>query len=160
MRRLMIMLALATVAVPAQARELLLVGNKGEDTLSFIDLADGRELGRAATGRMPHEIAISPDGRQAAVVAYGGRTIDIFDVTSRAILRTIDLSPNEGPHGLVWLPDGRIVATTERSQSVTLVDAGAKDAVSSVATGQPGRTWSRSRQTGGPPIPRISRPEP
>ena len=58
----------------------LLIGNKGENTVSFVDLATGRELGRAATGPMPHEIAVSPDGRQAAVVAYGGRTIDIFDV--------------------------------------------------------------------------------
>ena len=64
--------------------------------MSFIDLASGRELGRAPTGPMPHEIAISPDGRQAAVVAYGGRTIDIFDVARRDKLRTIDLSPNEG----------------------------------------------------------------
>ena len=52
----------------------LLVGNKGENMLSFIDLASGRELGRAPTGNMPHEIAISPNGRQAAVVAYGETT--------------------------------------------------------------------------------------
>jgi len=116
----------------------LLVGNKGENTLSFIDLATGRELGRAATGRMPHEIAISPDGRQAAVVAYGERSIDIFDVASRAKLRTIDLSPNEGPHGIVWLPDGRILATTERSRSLTIVDTGRGDAVSAIATGRDG----------------------
>src|SRR5687768_6398614 len=105
---------------PGAAEELgaagiLLVGNKGENSLSFIDLATGRELGRAATGPMPHEIAISPDGRQAAVVAYGGRSIDIFDVAGRARLRTIDLSPNEGPHGIAWLEDGRILVTTERS---------------------------------------------
>src|SRR3546814_5891872 len=66
----------------AGTSETLLVGNKGEDTLSFIDLATGKELGRAQTGHMPHEIAISPDGKQAAVVAYGGKTIDIFDVRS------------------------------------------------------------------------------
>jgi YVTN family beta-propeller protein len=116
----------------------LLVGNKGEDTVSFIDLASGRELGRAATGRMPHEIAVSPDGRQAAVVAYGGRTIDIFDVATRAKLRTVDLSPNEGPHGIAWLTDGRILATTERSQSLTVVDTRRGDAVSAIPTGQRG----------------------
>ena len=116
----------------------LLVGNKGENTLSFIDLATGRELGRAATGRMPHEIAVSPDGRLAAVVAYGGRSIDIFDVRTRARLRTVDLSPNEGPHGIVWLADGRILATTERSQSLTLVDPGRDWAVSAIPTGQQG----------------------
>lgn len=116
----------------------LLVGNKGENTLSFIDLATGRELGRAATGRMPHEIAISPDGRQAAVVSYGERAIDIFDVGTRAKLRTIDLSPNEGPHGIAWLPDGRILATTERSRSLAIVDTGNGDAVTAIATGQEG----------------------
>ncbi|HEX8655170.1 MAG TPA: YncE family protein [Allosphingosinicella sp.] len=123
---------------PAAAGGVLLVGNKGEDTISFIALADGRELGRAATGRMPHEIAVSPDGRQAAVVAYGGRTIDVFDVARRTRLRTIDLAPNEGPHGLVWLRDGRLVVTAERSRSLVVVDTARGDAVSAIATGQQG----------------------
>ena len=120
------------------AAQTLLIGNKGENTLSFVDLATGRELGRAATGHMPHEIAISPDGREAAVVAYGGRTIDIFDVATRAKLRTIDLAPNEGPHGLIWLPDGRILATTERSRSLAIVNTCASDRVSTIETGQQG----------------------
>lgn len=116
----------------------LLVGNKAENTLSFIDLATGRELSRAPTGQAPHEIAISPDGRQAAVVAYGARSIDVFDVATRQKLRTIDLSPNDGPHGIGWLPDGRLVATTERSQSLTIVDTRNGDAVSQIASGQRG----------------------
>ncbi len=123
---------------PESSGPVLLVGNKGENSLSFIDLASGRELGRGATGPMPHEIAISPDGRQAAVVAYGGRSLDIFDVASRTKLRTIDLSPNAGPHGLVWLEDGRILATTERSRSLTIVDTRRGDAVSAIATDQQG----------------------
>ena len=122
----------------AVAAATLLVGNKSEDTLSFIALADGREIARVPTGADPHEIAVSPDGRQAAVVAYGGRTIDLFDVASRRPLRTIDLSPNEGPHGLVWLPDGRLIVTTERSRSLTVVDTRRGDAVASVSTGQDG----------------------
>ena len=122
----------------AAAAGTLLVGNKGEDTLSFVSLAEGRELGRSATGRMPHEIAVSPDGRQAAVVAYGGRTIDLFDVANRTKVSTIDLSPNEGPHGLVWLPDGRLVVTTERSRSVAVVDTRRGNAVSTIPTDQQG----------------------
>lgn len=116
----------------------LLVGNKGEDTVSFIDLASGAELARVPTGRMPHEIAISPDGRQAAVVAYGAASIDIFDVPTRRLARRVDLSPNEGPHGLIWLPDGRLVATTERSRTLTIVDTRRGDAVSAVGTDQQG----------------------
>ena len=136
---------------PAQAPEpdaaaggTLLVGNKGEDTLSFVDLANGEELGRARTGPMPHEIAIAPDGARAAVVAYGGKTIDIFDVASRAKLRTIDLGENEGPHGLVWLDDGRLVATTERSRSLTLVDTANEYAVTAISTGQRGHMMAVS----------------
>lgn len=108
------------LALPAQAQTLL-VGNKGEDTMSVIALADGKQIARLPTGSQPHEIAISPDGRQAAVVAYGGTTIDVFDLATRTKLRTIDLSPNRRPHGLVWLSDGRMVATTEGSQSVAVV---------------------------------------
>ncbi|PWG02607.1 YncE family protein [Sphingosinicella humi] len=145
--KLVIGMAAAMLAACAPAQEAapekgaagtLLVGNKGEDTLSFIALATGEELGRAKTGPMPHEIAISPDGSQAAVVAYGGNSIDIFDVASRAKLRTIDLGENEGPHGLVWLDDGRLAVTTERSGTLTIVDTAKGDAVTAIPTGQRG----------------------
>ena len=122
----------------ASSGPVLLIGNKGEDTLSFVDLRTGKELGRSPTGRAPHEIAISPDGRQAAVVAYGGKTIDLFDIATRAKLRTIDLSPNEGPHGLVWLNDGRLIATTERSQSIAVVDPASGKVAASIKTDQQG----------------------
>jgi len=128
-------LCMLLLAAPAAA-ETLLVGNKGEDTLSVIALASGEELARLPTGKMPHEIAISPDGRQAAVVAYGSTTIDVFDVTSRTKVRTIDLSPNQRPHGLLWLSDGRLVATTEGSESVAVVAPGGR--LTSIPTGQKG----------------------
>lgn len=133
-----LLLALAAPVPLAAEGGTLLIGNKGEDTLSFVDLATGRELGRVATGKAPHEIAVSPNGRQAAVVSYGGRSIDIFDIASRRKLRTVDLSPNEGPHGLLWLKDGRLLATTERSRSLTVVDTRRGDAVSAIPTGQQG----------------------
>lgn len=117
---------------------VLLIGNKGDDTLSFVDLGTGTELGRSPTGKMPHEIAVSPDGTQAAVVAYGDKTIDVFDVATRAKVKTIDLSPNEGPHGIAWLKDGRIVVTTERSQSIAVVDPVAGQVTASIKTDQPG----------------------
>ena len=127
--------ALLLSAAPAGA-ETLLVGNKGEDTLSLIALETGAERARVPTGKMPHEIAVSPDGGQAAVVAYGGTTIDIVDIASAKKLRTIDISPNQRPHGLLWLSDGRLVATAEGSQSVAVV---APDGtITSISTGQQG----------------------
>lgn len=121
---------------PAGPGEILLVGNKSENTLSLIALADGREIARLPTGPMPHEIAVSPDGKQAAVVAYGGSTIDVFDLASRTKLRTIELAPNQRPHGLLWLSDGRIVATAEGSKSVVVITpAGEMRAISTGSNG-------------------------
>ncbi len=105
------------------AAETLLVGNKSEDTVSFIDLATGKERARVAAGDMPHEIAVSPDGKQAAVVAYGSTTIDIFDVATAKLAKRVDIAPNSRPHGIVWLDDSRIVATTEGSETLTLLSA-------------------------------------
>jgi YVTN family beta-propeller protein len=142
MRALFLTLAAALAACtapPAMADPptgTLLIGNKGEDTLSLVNLADGKEIARLPTGAQPHEIAISPDGTQAAVVSYGGTTIDVFDLKARTKLRTIDLKPNLRPHGLLWLRDGRLVATTEASKSVAVVLPSGE--VKSIATGQDG----------------------
>lgn len=128
-------IALFAFAAPLAAEPLLLVGNKSENTVSFIDLATGKERERVATGNMPHEIAISPDGKRAAVVAYGDTTVDIFDVASGDLAKRIDLAPNARPHGIVWLADGRIVATTEGSDTLTLVSADLSK-VEGISTGQ------------------------
>jgi len=131
-----ILAALALLAATPLTAQTLIVGNKGEDTVSFIDLATAKERARVATGKMPHEIAISPDGKQAAVVAYGGTTIDVFDVAAAKKLRTIDLAPNQRPHGLLWLADGHLIATTEASQSIALVAPDGK--VTGIKTDQQG----------------------
>lgn len=113
--------AALSLAAPAAA-ETLLIGNKGENTVSFVDLATGKERARVETGSAPHEIAISPNGRQAATVAYGGTTIDIFDVRSARRVKRIDIAPNAAPHGIVWLRDGKLVVAAEKSRSVVIVD--------------------------------------
>ncbi|WP_182912081.1 cytochrome D1 domain-containing protein [Sphingomonas cavernae] len=136
MRR--ILLALPLLAVCTEGRsETLIIGNKGEDTVSFVTLETGKERARVPTARMPHEVAISPDGTQAAVVAYGGTTIDIFEVSSGERVKRLDISPNARPHGLIWLRDGRLIATTEGSKSVTIADP-RNGMVGAIATDQEG----------------------
>ncbi|WP_051531767.1 YncE family protein [Sphingomonas sp. URHD0057] len=122
----------------AQAGDLLLVANKRENTVSFIDLARAAELGRAKTGSTPHELAASPDGHRVAVVAYGGHTIDILDIASRSRLRTIDLGRNAEPHGIAWLRNGRIVVTTQASDAVAVIDPIGRDTLSTIPTRQKG----------------------
>jgi YVTN family beta-propeller protein len=133
--RILPLIAALALAMPAAAAPYLLVGNKGEDTVSFIDLADGQEKMRVPTGKMPHEIAVSSDGKRAAVVAYGDKTIDIFEVESGKLLQRIDLAPNLRPHGIIWLADGRIIATTEGSQSIVQLSPDFKQ-IDSISTAQ------------------------
>ncbi len=119
---------------------ILLVGNKGEDSVSFIDLKSGREIGRRPSGKNPHEIALSPDKKRVAIVSYGESNIDIFDIETRTLVKKIDISPNSNPHGLVWLADDRIIATTEGSDTITMISApqNGKHIITSIATGQKG----------------------
>ena len=110
-----------TMAITAKARELKAAG------FDVIGLGAGEP-----------DFDTPDNVKQAAVVAYGDKTIDLFDVATRAKLKTIDLSPNEGPHGIAWMKDGRIVVTTERSQSVAVVDPVAGKVLSSIKTDQQG----------------------
>ncbi|MGB6231085.1 MAG: beta-propeller fold lactonase family protein [Litorimonas sp.] len=112
-------LLLGACAEFAPTDPILLVGNKGENTVSFVNLSHGGEEARVPTSHgWPHEIAPSPDRTQAAVVNYRDHHIDIFDLDTRTIAETIDLGEHTRPHGIQWLPDGRIVASTEGNRSI------------------------------------------
>lgn len=122
---------------PAALAQTLVVGNKGENTVSFIDLANGREVARSEFGPAPHEVALSPDGRRVAVVAYGGEAIALFDVASRKTLATIPLPQGARPHGIVWHRHGRIYASAEGIDAIVVVErpeAGARAVVSTIST--------------------------
>ncbi|GGC00921.1 hypothetical protein GCM10011494_19370 [Novosphingobium endophyticum] len=112
----------ALVLSAAASAGTLVIGNKGEDTVSFVDLGSGEERVRLETGRAPHEVAISPDYRFAAVVSYGAASVDIFDVRDAKRVRTIDISPNAAPHGAVWAAKNRLVLVAEKSQSLVIVN--------------------------------------
>ena len=69
----------------------LLVANRSGGSVSFIDLPTGIEIARVPVGpTIPHEVAVSPDGRLAMSTEYGagedhGRYViliepDIFSV--------------------------------------------------------------------------------
>ena len=112
---------MACVPPPAHP-EYLLVGNKGDDSISFINLDTGREVSRrAVSAKAPHEIAITPSGQFAAVVNYGSAAIDMFNIAFKTIETTIDLGENLNPHGIVALKNGGFVATTEGGNSIVIL---------------------------------------
>lgn len=97
---------------------VLFVTNKGEDTLSKVDLGTGEGVQRVDSCSNPHELAVSPDGETLAVGCYGGQTIDLFSTGDLARVGSIDLGGNARPHGIVWHENGTIYATAEGRDAV------------------------------------------
>jgi YVTN family beta-propeller protein len=122
----------------AQGGAVLLVANKQDSTLTFVDLASGRATGTAATGYHPHEVAVSPDGRTAFVSNYGaGDSVSVIDVAARRELRKIDLGPGRDPHGLRVSRDGtRLYVTAEGERAVLEIDVATEKVLRTFKTGQ------------------------
>jgi YVTN family beta-propeller protein len=112
----------ASESVAASTSDLkkaaLFVANKRGNSLSKIDLKTGEEITRVDSCTSPHELATSPDGKHVALACYGGTTVDIFQTSDLAKVKSIDLGENARPHGIVWHADGDIFATAEGRKSI------------------------------------------
>lgn len=133
----------------SSARGLLVVDNKGNNTLGIVDPAAGKEIATVTeTGFTAHEVAVSPDGKTAYAPIYGnsgvgspgtdGRTIDVIDLASGKVVSTIDLGRPMRPHCPHFSPaDGLLYVSTELADSVTIIDPKTNKIVGSIPTGQP-----------------------
>lgn len=143
-RRLVAGVALSVMAaflvVGPAAADTLLVANKGEATLSFVDVDTGEVVATVPTGEGPHEVAVSPDGTTAVVADYGGETpgntLTVVDVTRAAVIRTVDLGELRRPHGILFLDDDRVVVTVEDARAVAVVNVEEGEVEKTVETGQ------------------------
>lgn len=101
----------------------LAVLHKLEDTLAVYEVATGREIFRAPTGRFPHEMCLSPDRRRLFVTEYGlrgvespgegGNTVGVFDLRDRVRVGQITLNGYRRPHGITAHQSGRLFVTCE-----------------------------------------------
>jgi DNA-binding beta-propeller fold protein YncE len=111
----------------------LIVISKDDRRLEVIDLRSGRTVGRVTlSGRAPHEVTVSHDGRYAVSPIYGdatvgtegsdGRAIDVVDLVGMRLVRTIRLDFPSRPHDACFAPDGRLLVSTELDDSVSVID--------------------------------------
>jgi len=124
-RACVMVLGMLLVAIPvgAQLTGTVVVANKGEATVSFIDVATARVVGTAPTGPGPHELIVSADGRTAVVTDYGGgsSTLTVLDVPRARRTGTIDLPGHNRPHGIAFLPGDSLVAVTSEAAGAVIV---------------------------------------
>lgn len=118
---------------------ILLVANKSDDTISWLDVNTGKILGVTTTGRGPHEIAITPDGKWAFVSNYEGPgdSISLIDVEKMSEVRKISIGSFRAPHGLVINRDGtKLYVTVENSRAVIEIDIATERVTRSFTTDQ------------------------
>ncbi|MGZ8849548.1 MAG: cytochrome D1 domain-containing protein [Thermoanaerobaculia bacterium] len=113
-----VVLALAQVA----SADTLLVLNKADATLAFVDPTSLQVLAKVPTGEGPHEVEVSADGRVAVVANYGtgpkpGNTLSIVDVKTRKETKRLALPGLYRPHGM-YAAGARIYFTAEGSRAV------------------------------------------
>lgn len=129
------------IAGPSLA-DTLVVGNKAEASVSLVDLGSKRVIATLPTGKGPHEVAVSPNGRLALIADYGGgpeehgSTLTVIDLPTARVVKTIDLGEHRRPHGLVWLDGRRALVTAEMSKNLLEIDVEEGKVVRALPTNQ------------------------
>ncbi|HWZ51095.1 MAG TPA: cytochrome D1 domain-containing protein [Granulicella sp.] len=141
-------LAMPRVSANTGGNNMLLVVEKGAQSLAIVDPASGHVVASVPEGGVTgHEVAASPDGRLAYVPIYGnsgvgkpgtdGRMMVVIDVAVHKVVGEVDFGHGVRPHFVTVGPrDGLLYVTTELDNTVTIVDPKTLQIVGSVPTGQ------------------------
>lgn len=118
----------------------LVVVNKLGDDVSFIDLNSKTIVTSLPTGKGPHEIAVTNDGKWAVSTDYvGGNSLTVFDVQAAKVTRTISLAKYPRPHGILFMQDQiHVAVSSEGSNTAVIANIHSGKIVSAIETQQKG----------------------
>jgi YVTN family beta-propeller protein len=128
---------LAALRAQSSAPGRLLVLAKSDQTLSVVDPATLKVIGRVLSGPDPHEVVASSDGRFAYISNYngGGNIITPVDLVAMKVLPPIDLGPLRAPHGLAFA-GGKLWFTAEGAKAIGSYDPASSKVDWILGTGQ------------------------
>lgn len=128
---------------------MLLVANKGDQSLGLIDPVKNQQIADVPEGGVTgHEVIASPDGRMAYVPIYGnsgvgkpgtnGQKMVAIDLEQRKVVRTLDFGHGVRPHCALFGPkNGLLYVTTELDQTISIIDPHSLKVIGTIPTGQP-----------------------
>lgn len=108
----------------SQGSSSLLVLSKQDHTLSIVDPANLHVVAVIPVGNDPHEVIASADGTRAYVSNYGFgtyNTLTVVDLVTDKAIRTVNLGPLRGPHGLSFA-EGKVWFTSEVAKAIARYD--------------------------------------
>src|SRR5581483_2056778 len=101
----------------------LIVVNQTSDTVSLVDVAQGKVTTELPCGHHPSAIAISPDGRRIAVTATYSGTIDLFELGEGRLTAAGSIALGSHPVGVAIGADGKTAYVgLEAAAAVAVVD--------------------------------------
>ena len=104
----------------------VVVANQRRGVATLVEVASGR-VSHVELGGDPHEVAVSPDARIAALTIPserfgGGRKVVVLDLATARVVRTIDLGDYRNPHGVAFVSDSVALIGTLAGTSAVYVD--------------------------------------
>jgi YVTN family beta-propeller protein len=115
----------ACIAQTNTPKPALVVLNKDESALAIVDPATYQVLAKVPTGPIPHEVAVSADGKIAIATNYGpqrdGTTLSVIDLAAQKEIYRVELESLKGPHGILF-HSGKAYFTVEGSNAIARYD--------------------------------------
>jgi DNA-binding beta-propeller fold protein YncE len=102
--------------------DYLIVLNKDDDTVTFIDEPDQQTIKTVRVDKNPHEVALTPDGRKAFVSNAGDNTISVFDMAGLNLVDTMTHPEFDFPHEGKVTPDGRLILASTYAHKIFIID--------------------------------------
>ncbi|UVI28496.1 beta-propeller fold lactonase family protein [Paenibacillus spongiae] len=100
---------------------ILYAANSGRDSISVVDISQGKIIDEIKVGREPYGAALSPDGQLLFASSKTDNAIDVIDVSDNRVIDTIGgfLEPRQA---IVFNHDGTDAYVLNRDLSISVVD--------------------------------------
>lgn len=131
-----ILYPLGAANAQAQPAGQLLVLLRDASALAIVDPTTRTVVGRVPTGRDPHEVTASPDGRHAFVSSMVDG-ISIIDLAARREIRRINPGAGSRPHDVLF-HNGKVYFTIEGYKSIGRYDPSTDEIDWTLGIGQDG----------------------